>query len=365
MIPVVTPEEMGEIDRAAPEPTETLVERAGAAVSRAALAAARAAPTGVASSSWRARATTAPTAGRRRGAPACPRRRCRRGRGGRRARPSARRRPGHRRRVRHRLHAAATRSPDAGGVPVLAVDIPSGVDGLTGRAQRIAGTCDGDGDVRRAEAGPAARGRTRPGRRGRARRHRSRRRSIRRRPRHRRATSPDGGRHRPADSHKWRAAVWIVGGSPGMTGAPSLAARAAMRSGVRLRPSVDPRWRWRATRRSRSWCGRSRRRAGTRPCSRRASRFGSIVVGPGPRAPAAPTRSAAREVARRSQVPVVVDGDGLRAIAGGRAGLRPRPRRPCSPPRRRVRGARRRPARRRPHRGRQGASRPPEARWRC
>ncbi|HYX43535.1 MAG TPA: NAD(P)H-hydrate epimerase, partial [Acidimicrobiales bacterium] len=36
MIPVVTPEEMGEIDRAAPEPTDVLVARAGAATARAA-----------------------------------------------------------------------------------------------------------------------------------------------------------------------------------------------------------------------------------------------------------------------------------------------------------------------------------------
>src|SRR5262245_3759970 len=36
MIPIVTPEEMRAIDAAAPEPTEVLVERAGAAVARAA-----------------------------------------------------------------------------------------------------------------------------------------------------------------------------------------------------------------------------------------------------------------------------------------------------------------------------------------
>ncbi|MEJ5253865.1 MAG: NAD(P)H-hydrate dehydratase [Acidimicrobiales bacterium] len=37
MIPVVTPEEMGAIDRAAPEPVEVLIERAGRAVARAAI----------------------------------------------------------------------------------------------------------------------------------------------------------------------------------------------------------------------------------------------------------------------------------------------------------------------------------------
>lgn len=37
---------------------------------------------------------------------------------------------------------------------------------------------------------------------------------------------------RPRDTHKWRAAVWVVGGSPGMTGAATLAARAAQRAGA-------------------------------------------------------------------------------------------------------------------------------------
>ncbi|HJR25745.1 MAG TPA: NAD(P)H-hydrate epimerase, partial [Acidimicrobiales bacterium] len=37
MIPIVTPEEMAAVDAAAPEPVEVLVERAGAAVARAAL----------------------------------------------------------------------------------------------------------------------------------------------------------------------------------------------------------------------------------------------------------------------------------------------------------------------------------------
>ena len=37
MVPIVTPEEMGAIDAAAPEPVEVLIERAGAAVARAAI----------------------------------------------------------------------------------------------------------------------------------------------------------------------------------------------------------------------------------------------------------------------------------------------------------------------------------------
>ena len=38
MIPVLTPEEMAAVDAAAPEPVEVLIERAGAAVAREALA---------------------------------------------------------------------------------------------------------------------------------------------------------------------------------------------------------------------------------------------------------------------------------------------------------------------------------------
>ena len=37
---------------------------------------------------------------------------------------------------------------------------------------------------------------------------------------------------RDANAHKWNAACWVVGGSPGMTGAPALAASAAYRAGA-------------------------------------------------------------------------------------------------------------------------------------
>ena len=49
---------------------------------------------------------------------------------------------------------------------------------------------------------------------------------------------------RPREAHKWQAAVQVVAGSPGMTGAPWLASRGALRAGagyVRLSmPGVDP-----------------------------------------------------------------------------------------------------------------------------
>jgi len=37
---------------------------------------------------------------------------------------------------------------------------------------------------------------------------------------------------KPADTHKWKSAVWVIGGSDGMEGAAALTARAAMRSGA-------------------------------------------------------------------------------------------------------------------------------------
>ncbi|MGI9644981.1 MAG: ADP-dependent NAD(P)H-hydrate dehydratase, partial [Ilumatobacteraceae bacterium] len=41
-------------------------------------------------------------------------------------------------------------------------------------------------------------------------------------------------RPRPVDDHKWRSAVRVVGGAPGMTGAAAVAARAAQRCGAGL-----------------------------------------------------------------------------------------------------------------------------------
>jgi NAD(P)H-hydrate epimerase len=321
VIPVVTPEEMGEIDRAAPEPTEELIERAGAAVARAALR------------------LLGGTYGRRVVVVAG------KGNNGADGRSAAMRL-----RARgvgvtvvdaaddlDRLPAAGLvidaaygtgfrgtyEFPDTGGVPVLAVDIPSGVDGLTGRSSGSPATAratltfaalkpgllfaDGPrlaGEVELADIGlDVSRSKT----------------GL--------VTDHDVATwwpNRPVDSHKWRAAVWILGGSPGMTGAPSLAATAAMRAGsgyvrlstpgatggdapieavVREVPSAG-------------W---------ERIVLDESGRFGSIVVGPGLGTDAA-NAAATRDVAARSEVPVVVDGDGLRAIAG--EGLVFDPRRP-------------------------------------
>jgi hydroxyethylthiazole kinase-like uncharacterized protein yjeF len=122
---------------------------------------------------------------------------------------------------------------------------------------------------------------------------------------------------RPADAHKWRSACWVIGGSPGMSGAPQLAAAAAMRAGagyVRLSvPGQDvgdaapasevvttalPTAEWAPT------------------VIADGDRFAALVVGPG----LGRSGAAARQVqalAAEGTVAAVVDGDGLRALGGG------------------------------------------------
>lgn len=203
--------------------------------------------------------------------------------------------------------------------PVLAVDIPSGIDGLTGK--RI-------GDPLRAEvtvtfaalkpgllcgAGPAMSGEvicvdigldTSSARAW-------------------QVTGADVADWLPAPSrgtHKWRAALRLVAGSPGMTGSADLASAAALRAGSgyvrRSTPGLDP-----AT-------------PGTVPTGPIEAvttalaadgwadevlvdldRFGALAVGPGlGRDP-----SVARQIAvlMRTGTALVIDGDGLRALGDG------------------------------------------------
>jgi NAD(P)H-hydrate epimerase len=230
VIPVVTPVEMAAIDRAAPEPVEVLIGRAGAAVARAALE--------LLGGSYGRRVVV--LAGK--------------GNNGADGREAARR-------LRRRGAAVSVldaldpperigpcdlvvdaafgtgfrgeyRAPELEGEPpVLAVDIPSGVDGLTGAAAErvlpavrtvtfaalkpglllppgagLAGTvevadigldCGGAGAHLVTDADLAS-------------------------------WYPP----RPADTHKWRAGVWVIGGSPGFEGAAVLTAGAALRAGA-------------------------------------------------------------------------------------------------------------------------------------
>jgi ADP-dependent NAD(P)H-hydrate dehydratase / NAD(P)H-hydrate epimerase len=118
---------------------------------------------------------------------------------------------------------------------------------------------------------------------------------------------------RPSDTHKWKAACWIVAGSPGMTGAAHLAAGAAFRAGagyVRLSsPGVedDPERPTEAVGHplpARGWAG---------DVLGGLDRFGALVVGPG-LGTSEEAATATRRLVAEATLPVVVDGDGLTAL---------------------------------------------------
>jgi NAD(P)H-hydrate epimerase len=309
VIPVVTPDEMGAIDAAAPEPVEVLIERAGAAVAR------------------HARALLGGTYGRHvvivEG----------KGNNGNDGRAAARRL---RRAGVKVTELDATTAPaqlpacdlvidaaygtglrtayEAPSVPtgarVLAVDIPSGVDGLTGAHRGRPMTADRTvtfaalkpglllepgasvcGDVRVADIGLDV---------ARARAH---------------VVEDTDVAHwittRAVDTHKWRSAVWVVAGSPGMTGAAHLASAAAMRAGsgyVRLSTpggGDDPAA---PTEVVRVPIGRD-----LALDERDVTRFGAVVVGPG-LGRDDDIAAAVRRLVATVDAPVVVDGDGLTAL---------------------------------------------------
>jgi ADP-dependent NAD(P)H-hydrate dehydratase / NAD(P)H-hydrate epimerase len=210
-------------------------------------------------------------------------------------------------------------APQVGDARVLAVDIPSGVDGLTGWA--VPGTLPamatvtfaalktghllGDGkrlagDVTVADIGLDVSS---------ARAH-----AV------ERADVAGWWRPRRADAHKWSQAVRVVAGSPGMSGAASLAAVAAMRAGAGIVWLSIP--------------GEANPRAELvevvgRPCpaagwgddvTNELERFGSLVIGPGLGLDPA-TADDVRAVVAAAPCPVVVDGDGLTALATSSGGM--------------------------------------------
>ncbi len=233
MIPILTPAEMKAVDDAAPESVEQLIDRAARAVARTAVE------------------MMGGSYGRRVAVVAGP------GNNGADGRVASRHLG--RRGVRCRIYEVADGLPrhiggvdlviDAAfgtgltrpfsfptvdvGVAVLAVDIPSGVDGLTG--QLLGSPVRADRTVTFAALKPGIvlePGRSLAGE----------------------VTVVDIGLdiagweavaleaadlaavlpRRPADDHKWRSAVRVIGGSPSMTGAACLAARAAQRVGAGL-----------------------------------------------------------------------------------------------------------------------------------
>lgn len=201
--------------------------------------------------------------------------------------------------------------------PVLAVDIPSGVDGVTGEAADdvlaarrtitfaamkpgllLADGAERAGEVTVADIGLDVSGAT----------------AHLVEPTDLKAWMPT----RPRAAHKWQTAVWLVAGSPGMGGAAHLAARAAQRGGAGYVRCSTP---------------GGHREGGpieavatelpaddwARQVIEGSDRFAALAVGPGlgtdPR-----TAEQVRALVSGTMLPIVVDGDGLRAL-GEQAGL--------------------------------------------
>jgi hydroxyethylthiazole kinase-like uncharacterized protein yjeF len=320
MQPVVTPEEMTAIDRAAPEPVEVLIGRAGAASARMALQ--------MLGGSYGRRVVV--VAGK--------------GNNGNDGRDAALRLA--RRGVWVRVIPAAEagtgplpsadlvvdaaygtgfrgeyQTPDSGDTPVLAVDIPSGVDGLTGEAAGRPGLAHRTitfgalkpgllfhpgrtlaGVVTVADIGLDVSG---------ARVHV--------------VEGDDVAAWLPARSavaHKWQSAVLVVAGSPGMTGAAHLAAAAAQRAGagmVRVASpgvGVDP--------------GLPIEAVGVQGCdgpdwdgvvAGQMERARAVVIGPGLGLDESTTAGVRRLIEGAKERPVLVDGDGLTMLGDDAADL--------------------------------------------
>lgn len=305
MIPVVTPAEMAEVDARAADPVEVLIERAGAAVA------------------WHARRLLGGTYGRRIAVLAGP------GNNGADGRVAARRLRGWGAQVievvpdTSHLPAAdlvidaaygtglsRPYAPPPTHAPVLAVDIPSGVNGLTGEVPggalpaletvtfqalkpglvfppgaTFAGTTtvvDLGLDVSTATVHVVTAA------------------SVRR-------MLPD----RPTDAHKWKSACWVIAGSPGMLGAAVLASSAAARAGagyVRLGVPGGS-----AAGVPAEIVSSELPAEGWGSGLHDLDRFGSVVIGPG--LGRSPGMTADVVTAAAAPVPLVIDGDGLSAIA--------------------------------------------------
>jgi ADP-dependent NAD(P)H-hydrate dehydratase / NAD(P)H-hydrate epimerase len=320
VFPIVTPAEMGDIDADAPEPVEVLIGRAGWATARA------------------ARRMLGRPAGRRVVVVAGP---GNNGADGRAAAAVLSRSGVHCRVVDvadaparlagHDLVIDAAYgtgfrgsydAPEVAGAPVLAVDIPSGLDGLTG----VPG-----GRVLRAQA-TVCFAALKPGLLlGAGAEHTGRIEVV--------DIGLDVGRARswlldatdlaarwpgrPRDTHKWQAACWVIGGSPGMTGAPRLATRGAQRAGagyVRLSvpgsdvASTGPVEAVGVALPVSGWAGR---------VLTDVDRVAAVVVGPGLGAGDG-TAAEVRHLLAGLTRPVVVDGDALSALGVGVEQLRDR-----------------------------------------
>jgi len=314
MIPVVTPDEMRAVDAAASVPVDVLIERAGAAVARAAI--------DMLGGSYGRRVVVIAGSGNN----------------GADGRVAARRLEalGVRVRVIDALQCPPTlpsvdlvidaafgtgfrgnwHAPDAGSTPVLAVDLPSGLDPWGRSGNRV---LRADRTVTFAALKPAllfADGAASAGR-------------IEIADIGLTAGSVVGAYgvhlveeadvsewlpHRRVDAHKWNAAVRVVAGSRDMPGAAALASAAALRTGAGLvqvsSPDVDRASDLPVESLHRQLVGIS----WADEALNGLDRFHALVLGPG-LGRADHTAANTRTLAVHAQLPVVIDGDGLFALA--------------------------------------------------
>jgi NAD(P)H-hydrate epimerase len=202
---------------------------------------------------------------------------------------------------------------------VLAVDIPSGIDGTTGEARGIA--VQAEETVAFAafksgllfEPGRSHAGRVRivdigidPGA----------------TKLHVLESSDLDIRARPRTSHKWSAGLLVVGGSTGMIGAPLMAARAAARSGAGMvvcgLPGAEAAARASAnelvTRALPATGGGALDADAADVVAKDAHRFHAIVIGPGLGRDER-TQAAVQRIVAECPLPLVVDADALNALA--------------------------------------------------
>lgn len=320
MIPIVTPVQMAAIDAAAPEPVEELIDRAGRATARVALqmlggAYGRVVTVIAGSGNNGADGRTAAAHLRRRGVKVCV--------------IDAATRPAILPRCDLVIDAAYGTgfrgdwvAPALAGGPrplVLAVDIPSGVDALTGDAG--AGVLAADrtvtfqalkpglvfgpgarlsGDVDVVDIGLDV--------------------SAADQFLVERADVVEWWPQRAATAHKWHGAVRVIAGSAGMLGAGQLCAAAAARSGAGLVALSSP-----------GMAPDARAEVIQRPIPVTAfdvdvladlDRFDALVVGPG-LGRDEPTIDGVRRIIADAAVPVVIDGDGIFAAAWSADGAVP------------------------------------------
>ena len=198
------------------------------------------------------------------------------------------------------------------GTPVLAVDIPSGVDGDTGQASGSPlaatrtvtfvalkpGLVQGDGAALAGRVSVVDIGLP-PGRSQVA-----------------VVDDDDVGDLLPPrrkDGHKWSASVLVVAGSPGMTGAAALCARSAYRAGAGMVRLGVPGGALSASPTTEAVSVELPAEGWAGAALEAGSRCAAVVVGPGlGRHPS--TADDVRRVVAQSPVPVVVDADGLFAL---------------------------------------------------